>query len=73
MYYNLNKYLLQVLLENAKTELEKEKIQAAYDMLVDPKKMGERFKFMAFYPSGMAAILEKYPPLGFSPGVIVFK
>lgn len=57
---------LQVLMDNAKTEQEKEKIKAAYEMLVDPKKMGERFKFMAFYPSSMGPILEKYPPLGFS-------
>ncbi|XP_023950556.2 protein arginine methyltransferase NDUFAF7 homolog, mitochondrial [Bicyclus anynana] len=57
---------LQVLVDNAKTENDKEKIEAAYDMLVNPTKMGERFKFMAFYPSGMAQILEKYPPLGFS-------
>lgn len=55
-----------MLIDNAKTENEKEKIKAAYDMLVNPEKMGERFKFMAFYPSGMAKILEKYPPLGFT-------
>lgn len=53
-------------MENAKTEEEKEKIKSAYEMLVDPKKMGERFKFMAFYPSTVGPILEKYPPLGFS-------
>ncbi|XP_047538850.1 protein arginine methyltransferase NDUFAF7 homolog, mitochondrial [Vanessa atalanta] len=57
---------LQVLIDNAKTEEDKEKIKASYEMLVDPTKMGERFKFMAFYPSAMASILEKIPPLGFS-------
>ncbi|XP_063832068.1 protein arginine methyltransferase NDUFAF7 homolog, mitochondrial [Ostrinia nubilalis] len=57
---------LQVLMDNAKTEEEKEKIKSAYEMLVDPKKMGERFKFMAFYPSSMEKILEQHPPLGFS-------
>ncbi|XP_011565044.3 protein arginine methyltransferase NDUFAF7 homolog, mitochondrial [Plutella xylostella] len=57
---------LQVLLDSAKTEEEIEKIKSAYAMLVDPQKMGERFKFMAYYPSTMAEILEKYPPLGFS-------
>ncbi|XP_013171433.1 PREDICTED: NADH dehydrogenase [ubiquinone] complex I, assembly factor 7 homolog [Papilio xuthus] len=56
---------LQVLMDNAKTEEEKEKIKSAYEMLVDPKKMGERFKFLAFYPSTMGPILEKFPPLGF--------
>lgn len=53
-------------MKNAKSEEEKEKIKMCYDMLVDPKKMGERFKFMAFYPSSMETILNKYPPLGFS-------
>ncbi|CAH0718958.1 unnamed protein product, partial [Brenthis ino] len=57
---------VQVLMDNAKTEEDKEKIKAAYEMLVDPKHMGERFKFMAFYPSAMMNILEKFPPLGFS-------
>ncbi|XP_041969904.1 protein arginine methyltransferase NDUFAF7 homolog, mitochondrial [Aricia agestis] len=57
---------LQVLLDNAKSEKDKEKLKAAYQMLVDPDKMGERFKFMAFYPSAMAEILEKFPPLGFT-------
>lgn len=55
-----------MLINNAKTDEEKEKIKAAYEMLVDPKRMGDRFKFMAFYPSAMVEILEKYPPLGFS-------
>lgn len=53
-------------MDNAKTEEDKEKIKAAYEMLVDPKHMGERFKFMAFYPSAMMDMLEKFPPLGFS-------
>ncbi|XP_026492517.2 protein arginine methyltransferase NDUFAF7 homolog, mitochondrial [Vanessa tameamea] len=57
---------LQVLIDSAKTDEDKEKIKASYEMLVDPTKMGERFKFMAFYPSAMASILEKIPPLGFS-------
>ena len=58
--------MLQVLLENAKSDKEREQIKSAYEMLVDPKKMGERFKFMAFYPSTVGGILEKYPPLGFA-------
>ena len=53
-------------MENAKSDEDREKIKMSYEMLVDPKKMGERFKFMAFYPSTMAEILNKYPPLGFS-------
>ncbi|XP_059060960.1 protein arginine methyltransferase NDUFAF7 homolog, mitochondrial [Achroia grisella] len=57
---------LQVLTDNAKSEEDKEMLKSAYKMLVDPAKMGERFKFMAFFPSSMEQILEKYPPLGFS-------
>lgn len=52
-------------MDNAKSEEDKEKIKSAYEMLVDPDKMGERFKFLAFYPSTMGPILEKFPPLGF--------
>ncbi|KAI5636921.1 putative s-adenosyl-L-methionine-dependent methyltransferase domain-containing protein [Phthorimaea operculella] len=60
---------LQVLIDNAKSDEDKEKIRMAYDMLVNPEKMGERFKFMAFYPSTMAELLERFPPLGFvTPG-----
>ncbi|XP_063384815.1 protein arginine methyltransferase NDUFAF7 homolog, mitochondrial isoform X2 [Cydia fagiglandana] len=57
---------LKVLIDHAKSDEQKETLKAAYEMLIDPEKMGERFKFMAFYPSAMAAILEKYPPIGFS-------
>ncbi|CAG9571874.1 unnamed protein product [Danaus chrysippus] len=57
---------LQMLIDSADTDEAKEKVRAAYNMLVDPKQMGERFKFMAFYPSAMSKILDKYPPLGFS-------
>lgn len=54
------------MIENAKSDEDKKKLKSAYEMLVDPQKMGERFKFMAFYPSTVGSILEKYPPLGFS-------
>ncbi|CAG9782488.1 unnamed protein product [Diatraea saccharalis] len=57
---------LKVLIDHAKTEEEKEKLKNSYRMLVDAKNMGERFKFMAFYPSTMAPILDKYPPMGFT-------
>ncbi|XP_063538031.1 protein arginine methyltransferase NDUFAF7 homolog, mitochondrial [Cydia strobilella] len=57
---------LKVLIDHAKSDEQKETLKAAYEMLIDPEKMGERFKFMAFYPSAMASILEKYPPIGFS-------
>ncbi|CAH1634716.1 unnamed protein product [Spodoptera littoralis] len=57
---------LKVLMDNAKSDEDREKIKKSYEMLVEPTKMGDRFKFMAFYPSSMADILNKYPPLGFS-------
>lgn len=53
-------------MDNAKSETDREKIKMAYDMLVEPTKMGDRFKFMAFYPSSMVDLLNKFPPLGFS-------
>lgn len=57
---------LEILMKNAKSDEDRVKIKLCYEMLVDPNKMGERFKFMAFYPSTMQDILNKYPPLGFS-------
>lgn len=60
---------LKVLMDNAKSDEDREKIKKSYEMLVDPAKMGERFKFMAFYPSTMIEMLNKYPPLGFSTPV----
>ncbi|KAL4703359.1 hypothetical protein ACJJTC_013125 [Scirpophaga incertulas] len=57
---------LKVLMDNAKSEEQKQKIKLSYDMLVDPNKMGNRFKFMALYPSSMSSILDKYPPIGFT-------
>jgi len=42
--------------------------QLIYDsfvMLTSPEKMGERFKFVSLFPSTMADIHEKYPPVGF--------
>lgn len=56
-------------MDNAKSDEDKEKIKKSYEMLIDPAKMGERFKFMAFYPSTMVEMLNKYPPLGFSTPV----
>lgn len=53
-------------MENAKSDEDREKIKKGYEMLIEPTKMGDRFKFMAFYPSSMAEMLNKYPPLGFS-------
>lgn len=63
---SLNNLSFQVLHKNMNKEEDKQKLTAAYNMLVDPQKMGERFKFMAFYPSAMGEILEKHPPVGFS-------
>ncbi|KAL1131316.1 hypothetical protein AAG570_010934 [Ranatra chinensis] len=47
---------LKILLENCKTEVECKNLSSGYKMLMDPDKMGERFKFMALFP----AVLEPY-------------
>lgn len=59
-------------MDNANDDKEREKIKGGYKMMVDPNKMGDRFKFMAFYPSAAGEILEKHPPLGFSDYVPPF-
>ncbi|GBP60018.1 Protein arginine methyltransferase NDUFAF7 homolog, mitochondrial [Eumeta japonica] len=59
---------LQVLLDNSKDE-DKENLKAAFEMLTSTQKMGERFKFMAFYPSAMANILENITNVTICPGL----
>ncbi|XP_013781570.1 protein arginine methyltransferase NDUFAF7, mitochondrial-like [Limulus polyphemus] len=57
---------LEKLLKSATPELEKE-LKSGYDMLVSPEKMGDRFKFLALYPTDMQELLAKQPPAGFLP------
>ena len=49
--------------ENVSTD--KSDLKAAYHVLTDEDKMGERFKFFSIFPKTMKPIHEKYPPIGF--------
>lgn len=54
-----------MLLQKAADEQQKELLRSGYEMLVDNKQMGERFKFLAIYPKVLEDHLAKYPPTGF--------
>lgn len=55
---------LETLLEKGSDE-EKEVLKSGLDMLVNPEKMGKRFKFFSFFPSVLKDHLAKYPVYGF--------
>ncbi|XP_068239794.1 protein arginine methyltransferase NDUFAF7, mitochondrial [Palaemon carinicauda] len=55
---------LQRLLRSCKKE-ERKNLISGYEMLTDPKQMGERFKFFAMFPGVVKSFLVKYPPAGF--------
>lgn len=46
-------------------EDQKEELKTGYDMLVNPAKMGQRFKFLSFFPSVLKDHLKKFPVNGF--------
>ncbi|OQR74949.1 protein midA -like protein [Tropilaelaps mercedesae] len=56
---------LKKLLEVVRSREEGEQLVTAYDMLINPRHMGERFKFMAMLPKNMAIRVNKNPPAGF--------
>lgn len=53
------------LLKKCKDDATKAQIESSFRMLTDPKRMGERFKFLSIFPATMKPIHEKYPPAGF--------
>lgn len=55
---------LENLMEKCREE-EKETLKLGFDMLVNPEKMGQRFKFLSFYPKVLKNHLIKYPVCGF--------
>lgn len=55
---------LEILLSKSLPE-EKENLKSGYDMLVNPEKMGQRFKFFAMFPSVLRDHLTKYKIEGF--------
>ncbi|XP_022694499.1 protein arginine methyltransferase NDUFAF7, mitochondrial-like isoform X2 [Varroa jacobsoni] len=56
---------LKKLLETVRTPEEGKQLLSAYDMLTNPRHMGERFKFMAMLPKKVAATLDRNAPAGF--------
>ncbi|RZF46431.1 hypothetical protein LSTR_LSTR012506 [Laodelphax striatellus] len=57
---------MKALLEKCKDEEAKKSIVSGYNMMMDPEQMGERFKFMCFFPGVLKDYLEKMPVAGFS-------
>lgn len=55
---------LERLLEYCSKE-EKEKLNSSFDMLISPDKMGQRFKFLSFFPMVLKNHLTKFPVSGF--------
>lgn len=55
---------LEILLSKSRPE-EKENLKSGYDMLINPEKMGQRFKFFAMFPSVLKDHLAKYKVEGF--------
>lgn len=56
---------LKKLIENAKSTEDTELLNSGYNMLTDPSKMGERFKFFAMFPKVLEEHLKKFPVNGF--------
>ncbi|XP_063872643.1 protein arginine methyltransferase NDUFAF7, mitochondrial-like isoform X2 [Scylla paramamosain] len=55
---------LHNLMKQCKPE-EKKNLISGFRMLTEPKQMGEKFKFLAFYPAVVKDFLLKFPPAGF--------
>uniref|UniRef100_A0A131Y4J2 Protein arginine methyltransferase NDUFAF7 n=1 Tax=Ixodes ricinus TaxID=34613 RepID=A0A131Y4J2_IXORI len=56
---------LQKLLDNCQDADLRQELLSGYDMLTNPEKMGERFKFFGVFPLDMQGPLETHPPAGF--------
>lgn len=56
---------LETLLDSC-LEDKKEDLKTGFDMLVNPEKMGQRFKFFSMFPSILKDHLKKYPVNGFT-------
>lgn len=55
---------LKYLLENCDESM-KESLTSGLDMLMNPEKMGSRFKFLSMFPSVLKEHLTKFPVSGF--------
>lgn len=60
-------YRLKALIQNVKDDRKQvDNLTECFNILVDKKKMGERFKFFALLPETTKKILEKVPVVGFT-------
>lgn len=57
---------LRALVQNATNPDDVKSLQSGYEMLTDPTKMGNRFKFFAMFPSVMREFHQKRPVNGFN-------
>ena len=48
-----------------------QEIDSAYNYLLSPEQMGQRFKFLSIFPKTMAPIHQRFPPVGFYPIKVV--
>lgn len=56
---------LDILLQSAVSDENVAKLKSGYDMLTQSDKMGERFKFLAMFPSVLKEHLKRFPVTGF--------
>ena len=56
---------LESLLVKCSDEDQKEVLTSGLDMLINPEKMGQRFKFLAMFPKILKEHLSKFPVSGF--------
>lgn len=54
-----------MLLKNCKTHKEREELLSGYKIIMDPKEMGNRFKFISFFPAVLEPYLSQVPVEGF--------
>ncbi|XP_075226821.1 protein arginine methyltransferase NDUFAF7, mitochondrial [Lycorma delicatula] len=56
---------LKMLLKNCPDEEARNRLITGYKMMMDHKQMGDRFKFISFFPAVVKPYLEKFPVTGF--------
>lgn len=57
---------IDVLIEKAENEENKNSLKTGYEMLTSPEQMGTRFKFFSMFPKVLQSHLQKFPVNGFT-------
>lgn len=57
---------IEILIENAENEENKNSLKTGYEMLTSPSQMGSRFKFFSMFSKVLQPHLQKYPVNGFT-------